>query len=128
MEPMMVAVHELSALARTQESWVRIPLKTWMPLYAFILRVGRGLATGWSPLQGVVTSVLRKDYENEEEARAQQGTVERLMNEMKWMNMKMDSSWSASGNNDITDRIMAICKRDTFPKFHPDKFHESTSI
>jgi hypothetical protein len=44
--------HELSSLARTLRSWVRIPLKAWMyVLCAFIcvcvvLCVGRGLATG----------------------------------------------------------------------------------
>jgi hypothetical protein len=29
--------HELSSLARTLESWVRIPLKAWMSVYALIL-------------------------------------------------------------------------------------------
>jgi hypothetical protein len=43
--------HELSSLAGTLGSWVRLPLKVWMfALCAFILCVvlcvGRGLATG----------------------------------------------------------------------------------
>jgi hypothetical protein len=47
--------HELSSVARTLGSWVRIQLKAWMSvLCAFILCVGRGLATGWSPVQGVI--------------------------------------------------------------------------
>jgi hypothetical protein len=57
--------HELSSLVRTLGSWVRIPLKAWMSvLCAFILClccscVGRGLATGWSPVQGVLPIVYR---------------------------------------------------------------------
>jgi hypothetical protein len=43
--------HELSSL----RSWVRIQLKAWMSiLCAFILCVGRGLATDWFPVQGVL--------------------------------------------------------------------------
>jgi hypothetical protein len=41
--------HELSSLGRTLGSWVRIPLKAGM--FAFILCVGSGLASGWSPVQ-----------------------------------------------------------------------------
>jgi hypothetical protein len=40
---------ELSSLARTLESWVRIPLEGWMfALFCVcaVVRVGRGLATG----------------------------------------------------------------------------------
>jgi hypothetical protein len=50
--------HELSSLARTLGSWVWIPLKGWI-FYArlfcvcFVLCVGRGLATDWSPVQTV---------------------------------------------------------------------------
>jgi hypothetical protein len=52
--------HELSSLARTLRSWVRIPLIAWMSvLYAFILCVGRGCATGWSPVQGVLPTLYR---------------------------------------------------------------------
>jgi hypothetical protein len=37
-------------LTRTLGSWVRIPLEAWMfVLCAFILCVGRGFTTGWSP-------------------------------------------------------------------------------
>jgi hypothetical protein len=44
--------HELSSLARTLGSWVRILLKAWMSVYAFILClccpvcIGSDLATG----------------------------------------------------------------------------------
>jgi hypothetical protein len=55
--------HELSSLARTLGSWVRIPLKAWMSVCVysvFVLScVGSGLATGWSPIQGVLLTVLR---------------------------------------------------------------------
>jgi hypothetical protein len=40
--------HELSSLARTLGSWVRIPVEAWMSVFAFILCVlciGRDLAT-----------------------------------------------------------------------------------
>jgi hypothetical protein len=45
------------------------------------LCVVSGLATGWSPVQGVLP--CKKDYETEEEARAQQRAVVPLL---KWMN------------------------------------------
>jgi hypothetical protein len=38
---------------------VRFPLKVWRSVCAFILCVGSGLATGWSPLQGALPTVLR---------------------------------------------------------------------
>jgi hypothetical protein len=42
--------HELSSLARTLGSWVRIPLKASMSVYVYtmfvLLCVGSGLATG----------------------------------------------------------------------------------
>jgi hypothetical protein len=49
--------YEQSSLSRTLGSWVRIPLKAWM--FVFILFVlGSGLATGRSPVQGVLPTVL----------------------------------------------------------------------
>jgi hypothetical protein len=57
--------HQVSSLARTLGSWVRIPLKAWVSvLCAFILccvvlYVGRGLATGWAPIQGDLPTVIR---------------------------------------------------------------------
>jgi hypothetical protein len=48
-----------------------------------VLCLDSGIATGWSLVQGVLLSV-KNDYGTEEEARAQQGAVETLMNE--WMN------------------------------------------
>jgi hypothetical protein len=39
--------YELSSLARTLGSWVRIPLEAWLSVFsAFVLCVGRGLAMG----------------------------------------------------------------------------------
>jgi hypothetical protein len=52
--------HELSSLTRTLGSWVRVPFKAWMSvLFAFILRVGRDLATGSFPVQGGLPTVYR---------------------------------------------------------------------
>jgi hypothetical protein len=60
--------HELSSLARTMKSWVRIPIKAWMfgvcmRLFCVcvVLCLGSGLATSWSPVQGVLLSV-KIDY------------------------------------------------------------------
>jgi hypothetical protein len=55
--------HELSSLARTLESWVRIPLEARKSVLlrlfcvCVVLCVGRGLATGWSPVKGVLSTV-----------------------------------------------------------------------
>jgi hypothetical protein len=50
--------YELSSLARTLGTWIRIPLKTWMSVcVCVVLCVGRSLATGWSPVQGVLPTV-----------------------------------------------------------------------
>jgi hypothetical protein len=51
---------ELSSLARTLGLWIPIQIKGRMSvLCAVILCVGRGLATGWSPVKGVPTTVYR---------------------------------------------------------------------
>jgi hypothetical protein len=74
--------HELSSLAGTLGSWVRIPLKAWISVCVysvFVLScIGSGLARGWSPVKGVCR-LYRNDYETEEEARVQQRAVEPLM-------------------------------------------------
>jgi hypothetical protein len=56
--------HELSSLAWAPWSWVRIQLKAWMSVLCVcffcvyvVLCVGRGLVTGWSPVQGVLPTV-----------------------------------------------------------------------
>jgi hypothetical protein len=50
---------EITSLARTLGSWVRITLEAWMSICvysAFVL--GSGLATGWSAVQRVLPTVL----------------------------------------------------------------------
>jgi hypothetical protein len=55
--------HEMSSPARNLLSWVGIPLKAWMSICVysvFVLScVGNGLATGWSPIQGVLPTAYR---------------------------------------------------------------------
>jgi hypothetical protein len=52
--------YELFSLALTMGSCARIPLKTWVALlYVFIPCVGSDLATGWSPVQGVLPALYR---------------------------------------------------------------------
>jgi hypothetical protein len=54
--------HDLSSLAQTPGPWVRIPLWAWMFSVCccvfLCLCTGRGLATSWSPVQGVLPTVL----------------------------------------------------------------------
>jgi hypothetical protein len=54
--------HELSLLAQTLVSWVRIPLKAWMSVCVYsvfvISCVGSGLAMASSPIQGVLPTFL----------------------------------------------------------------------
>jgi hypothetical protein len=55
--------HELSSLSQTLGSCVRIALKTWMSVCVYslcaVLCVGRGLARGWSPVQGILPTVYK---------------------------------------------------------------------
>jgi hypothetical protein len=57
--------HELSSPARTLGSWIRIPIKAWMFVCVYSVCIGSGLATGWSPIQGVSPAVLRLSNWNE---------------------------------------------------------------
>jgi hypothetical protein len=56
--------HVLSSLARKPGSWVRIPHKAWMfgvcmsLICIWVLCLGTGLATSWSPVQGVLPPVM----------------------------------------------------------------------
>jgi hypothetical protein len=56
-------IHEMSSLTWMLGSWVQIPLKAWMFICVysvFVLScVGSGLVMGWSPIQGVLLTVLR---------------------------------------------------------------------
>ena len=78
--------HEPSSLARTLESWVRIPLKARMSVCVYsvcvVLCVVSDIATGWSPVQGVLPSVymIKK---LKKRPRPNKMVVEPLMN--KWM-------------------------------------------
>jgi hypothetical protein len=53
--------HKMTSFARSLESSVRIPLKTWKSVRLFcvflVLYVGSCLATGRSPVQGVLPTV-----------------------------------------------------------------------
>jgi hypothetical protein len=52
--------HELSSPARTPRAWVPIPFEAWLSVCTYsvcVLCVNSGLATGWSPVQGVLSSV-----------------------------------------------------------------------
>jgi hypothetical protein len=55
--------YELSSPARTFGSWFQIPLKAWMSVSVYsvcvVLCVGSGLATGWSPAQGVLHTAYK---------------------------------------------------------------------
>jgi hypothetical protein len=78
-------MHELSSLARTLGSGIRIPLKAWVSLCAFILCFCCHVC-GYRPCDELITRqrnptvCVRRYYETEEEARAQQRAVEPLMN------------------------------------------------
>jgi hypothetical protein len=78
--------HELSSLAGTLGSWVQIPLKARMSVCAFILCLCS--MCRYRPCDGLITRpssptvCIKKDYETEEEARAQQNAVQPLMNEL----------------------------------------------
>jgi hypothetical protein len=53
--------HELLPPDQAQGSWVWFPLEAWMSIYGYsvcvVLCVVRGLATGWSPTQGVLLTM-----------------------------------------------------------------------
>jgi hypothetical protein len=55
--------HEVFSPAWKLGLWVQIPIKAWMSVYVYsvcaVLRVGSGLATGWSSAQGVLQSMYR---------------------------------------------------------------------
>jgi hypothetical protein len=50
-------------LARTLGSWFRIPFKAWMSvcmrLFCVVLCTGSGTSTGWSPVQGILSTMCR---------------------------------------------------------------------
>jgi hypothetical protein len=82
--------HELSSLARTLGSWVRIPLKSWMSVFAFILCLCCSVAALRRANHSSKESyrLCKKDYKSEVEARAQQRAVEPLTNEWKMNTIK----------------------------------------
>jgi hypothetical protein len=55
--------HEQSSSTWTLGSWVRIALEAWISVYVYsvcdVLCEGSGLATDWSPVQGVLPTVRR---------------------------------------------------------------------
>jgi hypothetical protein len=78
--------HELSSVAWTLGSWVRILLKAWMSVCAFILCLCWPVCR-YRPCDGLITRprsptvCVKKDYGTEKEARAQQRAAEPLMYE-----------------------------------------------
>jgi hypothetical protein len=51
--------HELFSIALRLGFWVRIPFQAWMSLCVYsVFVLGSGLATGWSPIQWVLPTVL----------------------------------------------------------------------
>jgi hypothetical protein len=76
--------HELSSLARKLGSWVRIPHSAWMSVCAFILYLCCSVyvaALRRADHSSKVSWLCEKDYETEEEARAQHRAVEPFTNE-----------------------------------------------
>jgi len=66
-----------SSTARILGSWIRIPLQARLCSFFFVLsRVGGGLATGWYPVQGVLSSVQKQIHKiqksNSESKRARE--------------------------------------------------------
>jgi hypothetical protein len=55
--------HELFSSAWTLGSWVRIPLEAWLYVHIYSVSVlscvGNGFATGWSLVQGVLSTVKK---------------------------------------------------------------------
>jgi hypothetical protein len=55
--------HELSSPAQALGPWFRIPLEAWMFVYVYSVSVlpcvGSDLATGWSPVEGVLPTVYK---------------------------------------------------------------------
>jgi hypothetical protein len=80
--------HELSSLTRTLWSWVRIPLKAWISVYAFILCLCCPVCRQ-RLCDGESYRLCKNDYGTEEEDKAQQRAVvpsknEWMMNETSW--------------------------------------------
>jgi hypothetical protein len=59
--------HELFLTAQTLGSWIRIPLETWMFVHVYSVFVfpcvSSRLATGWSPVQGVLSTIYNRVFQ-----------------------------------------------------------------
>jgi hypothetical protein len=106
--------HELCSSARTQGSCVRIPLKAWMSVCAFILCL-------YCP---VSFRLCKTDYGTEEEARGQQMSVEPLMNERNFISY-YNSNLVYYCRNSAHKIILSY-----HPKFHPrdHRNHDSEPV
>jgi hypothetical protein len=73
-------MHELSSFARKLGSWVRIPFRAWISVcvYSVFVYVAALRRADHSFKESY--RLCKNDYGSEEEARAQQRTVESLMN------------------------------------------------
>jgi len=73
----------LSLVNWTRGLWYEIPLEAWMCVHIFLhcvaLCVGRGLALGWSPVQGVLPTLQKI---NLDQNRPRGIILEKMMN--KW--------------------------------------------
>jgi hypothetical protein len=84
--------HELSSLALTLGSWVRIPLEAWMSVCVYSEFVlGSGLATDWSLLQGVLPNVRLRNWSE----------TKRFMD-------ALCSKWEQQEQTNPTNRVMII--------------------
>jgi hypothetical protein len=75
--------HVLTSLARKPGSWVRIALRAWMFgvcmclfCVCVVLCLSRGIATSWSPVQGVLQSV-KWSWNREISSTLQSGSMSR---------------------------------------------------
>jgi hypothetical protein len=89
--------HKPSSPARTLGSWVLIPLEAWKSVCVYsvcvVPCVGSGLATGWSPVQGVLPIVYRiKKLKNRLRSKGLYNHRERDINFISWFPL-LQQSW-----------------------------------
>jgi hypothetical protein len=95
----------LSSVARMLRSQVRILLGAWMcvcvSLCCVVLCVGRGLASGRSPVQGVLPIVYRFTSKNPSTPQGKRGRLRKEERLRRWLNRNRWDGWGrfhAGGN------------------------------